>query len=84
MSADEKPTDKGVMVYLNANGRLDEAIAAVPPNGGKVVQPKHAIAPFGSRAIVNLVLAAAVLSLMKVFNGNLLAASRLLIGGDRR
>ncbi len=39
---------------------------------------------FGSRAIVNLILAAAVLSLMKVFNGNLLAASRLLFGLGRR
>jgi amino acid transporter len=39
---------------------------------------------FHSRAIVNLILAAAVLSLMKVFNGNLLAASRLLFGLGRR
>lgn len=52
MSAEEKPSDKGVMIYLNANGRLDEAIAAVVPNGGKIVKPKHAIGPFGSRAII--------------------------------
>jgi len=39
---------------------------------------------FGSRAVVNLVLMAAVFSLMKVFNGNLLAASRLLFGLGRR
>jgi|SRR5918996_3623732 predicted enzyme related to lactoylglutathione lyase len=51
-SDDEKPTDKGVMVYLNANGRLDDAIASVAPNGGKVVQPKHAIGPYGFRAII--------------------------------
>jgi predicted enzyme related to lactoylglutathione lyase len=48
----EKPTDKGVMIYLNANGRLEDAIASVVPNGGKVVQPKHAIGPYGFRAIV--------------------------------
>jgi predicted enzyme related to lactoylglutathione lyase len=51
-SAEEKPADKGVMIYLNANGRLDDAIAAVAPNGGKVVQPKHPIGPFGFRAII--------------------------------
>ncbi len=39
---------------------------------------------FHSRAVVNLILAAALLSLMKVFNGNFLAASRLLFGLGRR
>ncbi len=28
-SPDEKPSDKGVMIYLNANGRLDDALSAV-------------------------------------------------------
>jgi predicted enzyme related to lactoylglutathione lyase len=51
-SAEEKPSDKGVMIYLDANGRLDEAIAAVAANGGKVVQAKHPIGPFGFRAVV--------------------------------
>jgi len=51
-STDDKPSDKGPMIYLNANGRLDEAIAAVVPNGGKVLKPKHAIGPYGSRAII--------------------------------
>lgn len=51
-SAEEKPSDKGVMIYLDANGRLDEAIAAVTANGGKVVQAKHPIGPFGFRAVV--------------------------------
>ena len=48
-SADEKPTERGTMVYLNANGRLDEALSAVTRNGGKIVQPKHQIGPFGFR-----------------------------------
>ena len=52
MSAEETPTDKGVMIYLNANGCLDEAIAAVAPHGGKIVMPKHVIGPFGFRAII--------------------------------
>lgn len=51
-SAEEKPSEKGLMIYLNANGRLDDALTAVSANGGKIVQPRHAIAPFGFRAIV--------------------------------
>ena len=36
--ADELPSATGLLLYLNAQGRLDEAIAAVEPNGGKVLQ----------------------------------------------
>jgi amino acid transporter len=42
---------------------------------------EHAV---GSRWIVSIILAAALLSLFKVFNGNLLAASRLLFAMGRR
>jgi len=42
---------------------------------------EHAI---GSRWIVSLILAAALLSLLKVFNGNLVAASRVLFAMGRR
>src|ERR1700719_1829875 len=38
----------------------------------------------GSRWIVRVILAAALLSLLKVFNGNLIAASRLLFAMGRR
>ena len=38
----------------------------------------------GSRWIVSVILAAALLSLFKVFNGNLVAASRLLFAMGRR
>jgi predicted enzyme related to lactoylglutathione lyase len=48
----EQPAARGLMIYLNANGRLDEAIAAVSANGGQVIEPKHPIGPFGFRAIV--------------------------------
>jgi len=51
-SNDEKPSEKGIMIYLNANGRLDDAIAAVALNGGKVIQPKQPIGPYGFRAIL--------------------------------
>ena len=51
-SADEKPSDVGAMIYLNVNGRLDDAVAAVAQNGGTVIKPKHAIGPFGFRAVI--------------------------------
>src|SRR6185295_1175466 len=51
-SQDVKPSATGVMIYLNTNGRLDSAIAAVTANGGRVVQAKHQIGLFGIRAIV--------------------------------
>jgi APA family basic amino acid/polyamine antiporter len=39
---------------------------------------------FGSRAIAHLILAAAFLSLLKVFNGNFVAATRLVLAIGRR
>jgi predicted enzyme related to lactoylglutathione lyase len=50
--ADAKPAEGGPLIYLTAQGRLDEAVAAAQMNGGKVVQPKHSIGTAGSRAIV--------------------------------
>src|SRR5271155_3647385 len=49
---DNQPGLNGPLVYLNADGRLDEAIAAATANGGKVLKPKHQIGPYGSRAII--------------------------------
>jgi predicted enzyme related to lactoylglutathione lyase len=46
------PPRKGVLLYFNCEGRLDEAIAAVEPNGGKVLEPRHQIGPYGFRAVV--------------------------------
>lgn len=50
--SDTAPSDKGILVYLNCDGRLDEAIAAVVPNGGTILKEKHTIGPHGQRAIV--------------------------------
>ena len=47
-----EPSQRGTMIYLNCHARLDQAIAAVQPNGGKVLQPKHPIGPYGFRAVV--------------------------------
>src|SRR5262245_23860761 len=42
----------GVMIYLNANGRIRDAVSKVVPNGGSVVEDTHPIGPHGFRAIV--------------------------------
>ena len=51
-SETDRPSDHGPLLYLNCDGRLDQAIAAVAPSGGKVLQPKHSIGPYGFRGIV--------------------------------
>jgi predicted enzyme related to lactoylglutathione lyase len=51
-SDEEKPSAGGPLVYFNAQGRLDEAIAAVEQFGGKVLKPKQPIGPYGFRAII--------------------------------
>jgi predicted enzyme related to lactoylglutathione lyase len=48
----ERPSDHGPLLYLNAQGRLDQAAAAVEANGGRVLEPRHAIGPYGFRAII--------------------------------
>jgi predicted enzyme related to lactoylglutathione lyase len=42
----------GIMLYLNADGRIRDAVDKVVPHGGTVLQPIHAIGPHGFRAIV--------------------------------
>lgn len=45
-------SDHGPLVYLNVNGRLDEILKKVVPNGGKILQPRQDISPYGFRAII--------------------------------
>lgn len=42
----------GPLLYFDASGRLEEAVALAEANGGKIVQPIHQIGPHGFRAIV--------------------------------
>jgi predicted enzyme related to lactoylglutathione lyase len=49
---DHPGCQNGPTIYLNANGRLEEATAAAVANGGVVLQPPHSIAPHGHRAVV--------------------------------
>ena len=45
--------DKGLLLYLNTEGRIKAAVAAVTENGGKVLEPVHSIGPHGFRAIIH-------------------------------
>lgn len=46
------PSPHGPLLYLNCQGRLDEALAAAGEHGGQVVRPKHSIGPYGYRAVI--------------------------------
>ena len=52
LSDDNKPSENGPLVYLNAEGKIDKAINAVKTNGGKVIQEKHQMGEHGYRAII--------------------------------
>jgi predicted enzyme related to lactoylglutathione lyase len=49
---DNEPSQKGPLVYLSVEGRIDAAVAEVEKNKGRVVSPKHSIGPHGFRAII--------------------------------
>lgn len=49
---DNQPSRTGPLIYLSVNGRLDEAVRIAHDSGGEVLQPSHAIGPYGFRAIV--------------------------------
>jgi predicted enzyme related to lactoylglutathione lyase len=42
----------GILVYLNVDRRIKDAVSKVESNNGKVLQPTHAIGEHGFRAIV--------------------------------
>jgi len=46
------PSKTGPLVYLNVDGRLDAAIAAVGAQGGSIMREKHSLGPHGWRALV--------------------------------
>ena len=51
-NAGEVASTAGILLYLNVDGRMREAMARVAALGGKVVEPAHAIGPHGYRAVV--------------------------------
>jgi len=51
-SDDNKPSQTGPLVYLSVEGRLDAASDAARSRGGKVLQEKHQIGPYGFRVLI--------------------------------
>lgn len=47
-----EPSDQGVLVYLNVQGRTDQAVAAAREHGGAVLEEKKPIGPYGFRALI--------------------------------
>ncbi|HEX2475784.1 MAG TPA: VOC family protein [Lacipirellulaceae bacterium] len=42
----------GILLYMNVDGRIRDAVQKVVPQGGTVIQPIHPIGPHGFRAVV--------------------------------
>ena len=47
-----QPSQTGPLIYLSVGGRLADAVKAVKPNGGKVLQEKQQIGPHGFRVLI--------------------------------
>ncbi|BDY04606.1 VOC family protein [Ferrimonas sp. YFM] len=45
-------SQQGILVYLNVDGRIDEAVELVTDMGGTVLQGVHNIGPHGFRALI--------------------------------
>lgn len=48
----EITSTQGIMLYMNVNGRIQDAISKVSSNGGRVIQTTHPIGPHGFRAVI--------------------------------
>ncbi len=46
------PSDKGLLVYFNADARIRDAITQAKAHGGRVLQDVHSLGPHGYRAIL--------------------------------
>jgi predicted enzyme related to lactoylglutathione lyase len=42
----------GILVYMNVDGRIRDAVQKVVPHGGTVIEPVQSIGPHGFRAVV--------------------------------
>lgn len=49
----DEVADTSVLIYLNVDGRIRDAVAKVPTLGGTIKQDVLAIGPYGFRAIIN-------------------------------
>ena len=48
----EISSTQGIMLYMNVNGRIQDAVSKVGSNDGKIVKTTHSIGPHGFRAII--------------------------------
>jgi predicted enzyme related to lactoylglutathione lyase len=51
-NAKEISGSAGILLYMNVDGRIRDAVAKTPGKGGKVLEPTHGIGPHGFGAIV--------------------------------
>ena len=51
-SDENKPSTTGPLIYLSVEGHLDQSIKTAEISGGKILQPKEQIGPWGYRALI--------------------------------
>ena len=52
LNAQEVSGKAGILVYMNVEGRIRDALAQAGKAGGKVLEPTRSIGPHGYRAVV--------------------------------
>lgn len=52
LNAKEISSGAGILLYLNVNGRIRDAVVQVENHGGKVIQRIHSLGRHGYRAVV--------------------------------
>ena len=52
LKPEEVASDKGILVYMNVDGRIRDAVAKAKDNGGRVLEDVHSIGPHGFRALI--------------------------------
>jgi uncharacterized protein len=51
-SSENKPSQTGPLIYLSVEGRINEAVKTVEISGGRILEPKKQIGPWGYRALI--------------------------------
>lgn len=49
---DNKPSQAGPLIYLSVEGRLDAAAEVAKSQGGKILQERHQIGPYGFKVVI--------------------------------
>jgi predicted enzyme related to lactoylglutathione lyase len=52
LKENEIAPNHGILVYMNVDGRIHDAVEQTVAHGGEVLQPIHSIGPHGFRALV--------------------------------